>query len=282
MSWESAVFAQPFSKTEVKTELTLKFISHVFWEDEDRFDSLKIAFVGSDPQYYKSLTEAVVGRQIRGKSIQLTEIDSLDTLMNYQVLVVAAKTRLPFSEIALKARHTNTLVVSEQKNDQTHIMINLLQSADGTFSFELNRANILLEKLSFSSDILLLGGTELDVARLYREMEEDLELLVLKLNETQEQSSLANVALIEKQNQLDAAQSKLTRSQSLLQTVNEALESQTETISSQEAIIVSRQAELDLVSASADEKQKQLQRSSVKISEQQERVRQNEELLRSQ
>ena len=138
------------------------------------------------------LETAIVGRKIRGKGIQLTSIASPDDLSDIHVLVVAENTLLPFSEIALKARRSNTLVVSEVKENQIYIMINFLYNVDNSISFEFNRPNILLEGLTINNEILLLGGAELDVAKLYREIEEDLSLLVTQLRTTEAKSMLAD------------------------------------------------------------------------------------------
>jgi hypothetical protein len=210
--------------------------------------------------YYTRLNEVIAGRAVRGKAIELTRIDSFENLLNFHVLVVAAETRVPFSEIALKARRTHTLVISEDQEDQIYIMINLLPSAGNHYSFEINTANILLERLSLSDDILLLGGSELDVAKLYREMEEDLSLLLGKIDSTQAQSLLASAALADSQNHLDKAQRELFDTQEHLQTMNETLETQNVVIVDQKESIVSRQAELKLATASAVKNQELLGR----------------------
>ena len=63
-------------------------------------------------------------------------------------------------------------MISEESTERQDIMINLTKDAQSTtFSFEVNKSNIIYEKLAMSKDILLLGGTELDVATIYRETE---------------------------------------------------------------------------------------------------------------
>ena len=109
----------------------------------------------------------------------------------------------------VKARRSNTLVVSEVKENQIYIMINFLYNADNSISFEFNRPNILLEGLTISNEILLLGGAELDVAILYREIEEDLSLLVMQLRSTEAKSVLADEALARREEQLEQEQAKL-------------------------------------------------------------------------
>jgi len=260
--------AKEAMKHAIKAELTVRLINHITWEDERRLDSFNLAFFGDEPDYYNSLKKATSNRKIRRKAITITKINNLQSLDKFQLLVVAEKTEIPFSQIALAVRQTNTLVVSENQPDQIYIMINFLQSEDNTYSFELNRSNILLEQLSISKNILLLGGTELDVAKLYREMEEEFSTLTNKLSTTQKQSEEANRALLNSQSQLNKTRAKLTTTQSGLKNANKTLERHINTINVQEETIKSRQIELEKVIASADENKQFLKQQSDELTEQ--------------
>jgi len=283
-------------KHAIKAEITIRLIDHITWENEDSFSSFNIAFYGDEPDYFNSLTKAIKKRKIRRKHLNLTKITTLQGLDDYHVLVVGENTPIPFSQVALATRQTNTLVVSENQPDQIYIMINFLQSGNDTYSFELNRSNILLEQLSISNDILLLGGAELDIAKLYREMEERLSALLNKLAATQKQSKTANSALANSQNQLDKTKNMLTNAQSSLKIANVTLDKHINTIKTQEEAIKSRQKELEQVIASANENKQILERQSEeleqqvthielqqeKVTKQLERVKQNDDLLLTQ
>jgi len=285
--------AKEATKHAIKAELTVRLINHITWENEKSFSSFNIAFYGEEPDYFNSLIKTTKSRKIRRKPINLSQIDSITGLKNYHMLVIAEKTSLPFSQIALAARQTNTLVVSENQADQIYIMINFLHSEDNTYNFELNRPNILLEQLSISKDILLLGGTELDIAKLYREMEENFSTLMAKLNTTQKQSEIANKALARSQGQLSNTFNKLKSTQTTLKNANNILNEQEKTINVQEEMIKSRQSELEKVTTSADENKKLLKKQSKEltqratqiqqqqeiVNEQQEKVQQNDDLL---
>ena len=77
--------------------------------------------------------------------------------------------------IANEVRRTNTLLVTDNCDDKQAIMINLTSLSGDRIGFEVNKPNIVYEGLELSPDILLLGGTELDVAEQYREMEDSLQ-----------------------------------------------------------------------------------------------------------
>ena len=53
-------------------------------------------------------------------------------------------------------------------------MLNFTSVNGSSIGFEVNRYNMINEKLKLSSDIMVLGGTELDIAQLLREMEQEM------------------------------------------------------------------------------------------------------------
>lgn len=176
------VFALDIPKHEIKAEVTLRLIDHVFWPHEELIDNFRIALVGDDPKYYRALNKAIVGRKIRGKRVHLSTIkpstklkNIKELLKNIHILVVGKNIGLPFSDIAIKTRDTNTLLISSEEKDHLHIMINFFLTKDDTLTFEFNRSNILLEELTITNNILLAGGSELDVAYLFRETEIELQ-----------------------------------------------------------------------------------------------------------
>jgi signal transduction histidine kinase len=89
-------------------------------------------------------------------------------------------------------------------------MINLIeQDTSSVISFEVNKPNIIHEKLTMSADLLLLGGSELDVATLYREME-------VEVQQSKNQS-------IQLSNELAKQEIKLTKQKSKLTTLSNQL-----------------------------------------------------------
>jgi PAS domain S-box-containing protein len=287
--WSNTLYAQSASKEAIKAEMTVRFVNHVFWKDEKNINSFRIGFLGTEPAYFENLKKAIANRLVRNKPLVLVPVSDSESSLDFQVLIVAAKTKAPFSDIALKVRETNTLVVSDQNEDQIHTMINFVHSEHNTLSFEINRSNILLEDLSISDDILLIGGTELDIAHLYRKLEMELSDLNTEFEITKGKSLNANIQLARSHEQLTDAHVNLESTSLDLQAVNETLLTQKDTISKQKNVIKTRQIDLRKAIASAERNRsilrhqvEQLRESSEKIREQKENVNNNELLLQEQ
>ncbi|MBV1878473.1 MAG: DUF4154 domain-containing protein [Pseudomonadales bacterium] len=282
----SLVHGQEYPRAEVKAELTMGLIKQVFWPDEAELEQLDIAFFGTEADYFSYLTRSAQQTRINNLPVRLVKVETIANLSAFQVLIVAQNTALSFSQIALQARQTNTLVISETSNDQIYIMINIVETADETLSFELNRANMILEGLSTSSEILLLGGTELDIAELYREMERSLSQLAEEIEALKRQSSQVQDAYGASQYQLEQSVQKLLESQSTVRQLDDSMVNQRATIIHQEEEIASRKTALQQVAGSARQQQQRLAsqalilyEQTVLITAQGEEVEQNELLL---
>jgi CheY-like chemotaxis protein len=123
--------AENFPEVAVKAEIIVRTISYVSWDDKTRSDNYRIGFLGSDLALYDYLDVLIENRKISGRGINLASIDSLEHLVDIDVLIASSFTSIPFSEIALKARRTNTLVISEEVDDQIYITDVIMPEIDG-------------------------------------------------------------------------------------------------------------------------------------------------------
>lgn len=275
-------FSQTISTEAVKSELVVRFIQYVFWKNDDQLNNIEIGYYGEDDPIYETLMTTVENRVIRDKTISIRKINDLSEINELEVLFVNSITEMALSEIAFSIRDNNILLISDENTALQHSMINLTVTDDNTVSFEVNRANILLEELEVSNDILLLGGSEMDVALLYREMEDNLNNLASEFIELERNS--------------EEATRNLETTLSRLETQNALLEDQNQTIAAQAEILSTRQNELENIRSEMEqlsrqneaekilleEQQTRLSESLAEVEGQQEQIARNETLLREQ
>ena len=170
----SQVLGQQFSETELKGAFIYNFMQNVVWDSDDDISELVIVLYGDDEALYEELSLSLADLTIRGKQLQISLVNELEQIGNVHVLVISESENEQLESIAATVRRTNTLLITNRSPQNRSIMINFLNPEPGRISFEINRSNIVYEGLSLSNGILLLGGTELDIAELYREMETSL------------------------------------------------------------------------------------------------------------
>ncbi len=186
--------AQNISKNEIKGAFIFNFVKHTTWPNKPKDQEIILA-VYADSDFYESVRESFSNKKINGQAIQFLLSNNIEDIKRYHAVIIQEKFNDSLDDIAFALRKTDTLLITQNSISKKNVMINLVTSTkNNRLSFEVNKSNILYENLSISSELLLLGGTELDVAILYRETESAMQ--DIKKHENQ---MIANLALLKNQ-----------------------------------------------------------------------------------
>ncbi len=167
--------AQSMSPVQVKAAYVYNFLKHIEWQGENTVSRFVVGVYGEDEVLYRELSSTLPKMSVKKKGIQIVQLSDIDQVKSVHLLMVAESENTGIRTIANSVRRTNTLLVTDNCDDRQAIMINFNSRGADRIGFEVNKPNIVYEGLKFSPDILLAGGTELDVAELYREMEASLQ-----------------------------------------------------------------------------------------------------------
>lgn len=136
-------------------------------------------------------------------------------------------------------RGKGTLVITENSETLHNIMINIVETAgdlDKTreLTFQINRPNIVFEKLRIQPDLILHGGSELDVASLYRETERAMQKLrsenlqsLQELEDKRQELTEQQAALQTMQQDFNKLEQRLRQSQARLESQEKELKDST-------------------------------------------------------
>ncbi|WP_284244302.1 YfiR/HmsC family protein [Thalassotalea insulae] len=164
-------FAQQLSSEQIKAAYLYNFLKHVKWPQEQSKQQFVLA-IYQDDDFYRTINQALSRRLVKGKPISVKLVNNINQAKKADLVFVSVKPNIDISLIATDLRRTDTLLVTDNSVDKHNIMINLLFNSETSgISFEVNKSNIVFERLEMSAELLLLGGTEIDVAELYRETE---------------------------------------------------------------------------------------------------------------
>ncbi|OKY27035.1 MULTISPECIES: YfiR/HmsC family protein [Thalassotalea] len=175
--------AQQLSSDKIKTAYLYNFIKHVAWPSEDKKNAFTIA-VYQDTDFYHKVQKELARKQVKKKPIVVTLANSTQQAAKADLVFVNVIDKFDLSVVASDLRKTDTLLVTFNSLDKHHVMLNLFfNSRTSAIEFEVNKSNIVYEGLTISKELLLLGGTEIDIAELYRETE--LAMQEMRKRETQ-------------------------------------------------------------------------------------------------
>jgi len=232
------VLAETQREKQIKIALVLNFIEHTQWPNEDKKKSFRIGVIEASPNLSTQFSVATKTRKMRSLAIEVEPIDSLTKSGNFDLLFLANESIFTVAQVLEKTSQSATLVISFGALDKKNIMINIFKKSSGAFAFEVNHPNITFEKLIIDrKKLLLLGGTELDMVKLFKEEEKelarirtnltkkeaDLEFLKKELTSSLEASRSSQLELSKTKAQLQAQQALFARQQKIIRSKNIAI-----------------------------------------------------------
>lgn len=179
---------------DLQSAIIYRIIQLTEWPNEKALESINIGVYNSSSTFITKLEKSYLKRKIRGKPLSISPFDPFISNNQIQVLIIKNNKRVNLKNISDRLKGRNILLISESNSEKKHLMVNLFTSDEGHLAFEINRPNILLANLKISKDIILAGGSELDVAEIYDQAVTDLsktqDELIDKTEEIQQQSQL--------------------------------------------------------------------------------------------
>lgn len=169
--FNKSAYSEKASKSALTAVYIVKFAENVTWPNIASKKAFRIQILAPDKKLEKELKKIALKTTLKNKNIEIINSNDSRLKKDIQLLYVAESADVNIEGLLPQLASTNTLLVTEGFKDERLVMINLKSNnaKEEGLRFEINRANIINQELTVSPNIILLGGTEIDVARLYRE-----------------------------------------------------------------------------------------------------------------
>ena len=171
--------AQDYTVNEVKAALLVQMVRNLQWADEGALSSIDIA-IWQDADLSQAFTP-INQISVRDLPLRVFTATEMAQLGSAELVYVPQRYLEDLSNLTFSLRGQGVLIVTEQSPTLHNVMINLLQtqrdSSGSTISFQINRPNIAFENITIKPELVLFGGTEIDVAELYHQTETAIQLL---------------------------------------------------------------------------------------------------------
>ncbi|MBN1397859.1 MAG: YfiR family protein, partial [Bacteroidetes bacterium] len=166
--------AQNLERHKAISAYIYNFAKNVEWENEEALKEFHFLVIGEDQDLVREMKVLAQSRTLRNKPIRISSLPSFREIDNVQLIFISKDKRDNHVEIFDKIEGRNILLVSDGYEDKRLVMINFIESSKGTLKFEINRLNLAEQRIRIMEDMVLLGGTAVDVAALYREGQQSL------------------------------------------------------------------------------------------------------------
>lgn len=211
--------AQQIKRHESIVAYIYNFAKNIHWENEQEISEFNFHFIGDDQGIIDVLNNLAETETLRNRPIKVTSSRSLTDLENIHLLFVETTRESVLSSVLTAIEGKNILLITDGFDDMRRIMINFVNMPDNRLRFEINRANIINENLTILPDMVFLGGTEIDVAKLYKESQDSLrykeeEIIILgqNLDSLKSQIESSKLAIQVQRNKIDEQESQLENS----------------------------------------------------------------------
>lgn len=162
-------YATSSSKANLSAVYIYKLAEHIQWQNSAQKNLYHFHLIDKDNQIEDQLRKISQIKKLHEKELKITRSTSDNIPNNVDLIFIAKNAIEKYSQIFSVTENTNTLLISDNLKNDRIALIDLQENSDQSISFRINKANILNRNLKLNPDIILLGGTEIDVAKLYKE-----------------------------------------------------------------------------------------------------------------
>ena len=188
-------YAQQIKRDVAISAYIYNFAKNVLWQNEESFDDFHFLIIGNDENIIRELKALSRNKKIRRKNIVVSTAETPGDISNVQLIFVTKESEEQLVKIYDLIEGKNILLVTDSYQDKRLIMVNFYDSKEGNLLFEINKVNIVNQNITIMPDMILLGGSVVDVAALYYEGQQSLSSL-------QKQIEIRNNTLSQLQNLL--------------------------------------------------------------------------------
>ncbi|MBI9067099.1 MAG: DUF4154 domain-containing protein [Salinivirgaceae bacterium] len=163
---------------DVRVAYIYRFTEYIDWPEEKNQKDFVIGVFDEDELMLKKLEYLAQNRKIKDQKISIVQIEDLDYLVKNRlnILYVGFSHNNEMADFFTSLKGKNTLLITDNCSSKEAVMINFLPSEkEETVSFDVNKKNVNDQGLTIRPDILLLGGSYIDVRKLFQEKEQQLE-----------------------------------------------------------------------------------------------------------
>lgn len=290
----AAVLAGPsaanvVSVTDGKVTLLRSILVNTTWPEEENIEYFILGLYGKDRQLTRALRQELKDFQVRGKPVKVLVYDSLKRARIAQVLVLTPTESSRLRGISKALEKSQTLIVTDGADDANLIMVNFTHPDKTRLSFELNRSNIIDAGLTLSKDMLLFGGSKLDVAAIYEETEAKLERATAVANKQQQLLDDQKNTIESQQREVESnrqelslLEQQLTGIQSTLEESEGRLAENSAALIEKEKILAEKEAFIESYSQRIERNLRRLEDQERSIAEHEQQISQQDQVLMKQ
>jgi len=259
----TTLFSQA-NRAQVMVAYINNFARYTTWPNENQMDSFKIAVFTDHVEIKKELLDFSKTHRIKNRPISLRFPASYNNIGRVQLVLLTSEKSTMLLNLFDLVEGKPVLIVTEEYKDKRNVMINLYET-NRQLMFEVNKANILNQNLAIDPEILLAGGTEIDVAGLYRTSQQSLRKMQREMEKMKDSLSHLQHDIRHSIDQIFTKNSEIVKQTELLDERNEKLNNLQKIIQSQQEVLSTQQDSMNQKNQALLNRQYQIRRQVIEV-----------------
>ena len=174
-------YAQPVQRQELEVAYIYSFSKHIDWEKSS--DNFRIAVISEDPKLLEEFRVLASQRTIDKRNIEIIPGTSNRIPEDAEIVFIKKEFDHLLKDIFDNLAEQKTLIISDRTLDRGYTMINLIDVEEQGLSFEINPVNLSNWGFVVHPELILLGGSEMNVAQLYKGLQDSARVQFNRLEE---------------------------------------------------------------------------------------------------
>ena len=196
------LYSDEVNEEQIKVAYTYNFMKNITWQNEAKLDKYRLLIISKNDTLKNMFSMLASRKQLKDKNLEILIYDEKKNYKNIQAIYIDENFSEVYEKLFFEYEKENTLFISDDYRDKKQVMINLIKN-ETKLSFEINKANILNRALEISPNLILLGGTEIDVAKLYKSSQDALKEQKETINSLNQKIEAKNLELNFKINSIE-------------------------------------------------------------------------------
>lgn len=262
----SNLYSKDMKEEQIKVAYTYNFMKNISWKNETKIDKYRLLIVSKNKTLENMFLMLAARKQLKDKNLEILVYDEKKDYENIHAIYIDENFSEIYEKLFFKYEKENTLFISDNFEDKKQVMINLLKE-ETKVTFEINKANILNRSLEISPNLILLGGTQIDVAKLYKSSQDALKEQKETINSLNQKIENKNLELTSKVKAINEQKSVIDTQTKNIKNYEQKLSTQEKLLQKQAKLLEEQRAQLEEIYKNIEFQKEKLSNAVLDVNE---------------
>lgn len=263
---------------------TYSIAKNIEWPKKET--AFKIHVITTDEALKAQFRSTSQSQKIVGKDVVVSFTSYVITPQDADVIFVTNQYNATIPTLLDRISGNGLLLLTDRYDKQRDVMINFLNTPSGELTFEVNRANVTNQGLKIKPGMDDLGGSEVDVAKIFKQVRDSVRAMELRATELKQQFDTLNMnvaitqriarqqqlLMAEKDQEIEQKQVEIDRQTGILDSLRVEFAVSQKRLTNLTEILNEREKELDVLGEEIDSQKENLAEGNKVLEEQNERI----------